>query len=697
MDGLPYGSRRMRRTARPSIQIPPLKKRRLLLEDDDGDAEALFADEPEDEDYSGEEAQGEATSEHDEASEEGSDSGSDNSISADEVTALDEQSGSPPTSGQRIKSTGKRKRTQIEHKPTKSPDEESNNTSTGSDSDSDDSSEESSSSSSCESASGNNINDQHDPSNIAESDSSSSFSDVSSDTSTNSSGTSSDKSSNEGTPSGNLAPGTAPKTRGKRPARPPANDATAINVRNRLNGLVHPTQVLPMPSAPGMGMHRTHVRNKRRKETRQRKYLAKLAEIGDGLLTQNANPETIQGNDTRAEEPSNRLAEGDALPSADPSVDATAKQPSDEQDTTQAAKEAFRARLLREVAGAGTPTNQESSSGNHQGGQLDSQHDLHPRDGDEILTIDNGWLRISDAHTQETQIEVKVAPTATTGPRLKIGDAARRLMLAGIDTKPSKKKEPVAPTVPIKRQWQDVIKLSAVECGATDIDLPEPPFPFKQRWHNIPGRLFGKQKKQYMQELLEKYHVSQDGGRKRERSDEDYESPKSAGKEQDDICLTQTTTSRAAAEGQPSGGLNYDEEETSGDSHTLKGPSSTPTEDDQKDADEGYPSKISMTGASTPLTKEECSVGCFITFKQLEVSAKGTPELSGDRTARIQGMHGDTLQLRLARRDVQRRDQEAEKRHAKFHVQDEESSAADDERNLTIDFSDLVDPAVLCG
>ena len=146
-------------------------------------------------------------------------------------------------------------------------------------------------------------------------------------------------------------------------------------------------------------------------------------------------------------------------------------------------------------------------------------------------------------------------------------------------------------------------------------------------------------------------------------------------------------------------GLNYDEEEPSGDSTTLGGPSATPSVgDEQKDADDGYPREPIDVNKLTTLSQDQCKPGCFIYFKHLAMSSAGFPEHTNFRTAKVEAISGNTVKLKLARRDVAVRDAEAQKLHKKFHIrEDDQNEAADEdsERYLALEYSDLAEPQLI--
>ncbi|KAL9053814.1 MAG: hypothetical protein Q9162_004533 [Coniocarpon cinnabarinum] len=762
LDGLPYGSRRMRKTARPSFNIPPLKKRRLLADENEdvSDDEALFEDRPMDDDPgTGDDGAG-AMSSEDSSSEEESDE--EESIADDEIAALRNDQAAP-TQGFNPSPSRKRKRVQFQEHDKANPDdiESSENGSDGSfglpesakanHMLSSASSSDVSSVTSEESSGNAEDEDSGELDNAAEeefgdSSSSSSESSDSSDSLSVSSDSASELDDNEHTddPTTLTTPSSSSPKHVNDTTKTQKNASTAGDIpalierrhdelKRRVKGLVHPSmandaylqgllnskalevaQPLTTVSPPGMGKYQTHKRNRRRKEARLRKF--QLQQQGQ---------ETAKEPEERMEDPDEAITAVETLHHFVPYQNVASESLAHESMAAKPVHGKAASHEAGELSDAGSghkkwidklsPNAAHSSALTGEGPKAQSQGDA--RAGAEQADHDakvTAPPEISTSSLSQGVLDAatKAVTTATTGPRLRIGVAAKRTIKSALGSalprkRPAEHEDDVGVQPPPKqRNWQDVINLQVVECGATDVDLPVPPFPFKQRWHNIPGRVFGKQRQEYLKAIKDKYGVSDnvDEGEKAEDGFISFSHTNADGVESHEKAekatksrvgprdsLLQSTSNGA--------GLNYDDEDPSGDSHTLQAPSKSPSssvEDVAKDAEDGYPLEPIDIERLTPLTVEQCESGAFIYFKKLEISPGGFPQMAGFRTARIQNVNGPVLELKLARRDVSQRDEEAEELHRKFHVQTEEDETdQDDGRDLTAEFSELVEPSLI--
>ena len=690
LDGLPYGSRRIRRTARPPIQIPPPKRRRLSRKDEDADDVAAFADErtqklvpethsvdatssSEDLDYDSGETSTSGSTDSDtqqSVSEHGN-------ISDEELTALTNvdqvtpQVESPEAKGKKQKRVN-----------TQDPDDSSDSNSSSFEVDGSDSSAGSATSS--------------DPSENAEDDA---VADAGSQAPSTSSETSSSSSSSSSSSEQPIRDETTSKSILK------LRSATAGKNNNEksvlpLTGFVHPSlaKKLNFPilsSPPGLGNSRTHARNQRRKANKKQRWLQReaLAANNDGA-DMRLTPRNIlkdKGNDIHIQSDTAILTEG--YKNAQAAGD-LAGQPQENSGDDGLETEVLRSQLLRQFGESSSVEEEEERPPLAQGPQKNGRINSSGTIEEEARPSISAGPGASDHRHQD-----QATPVATTSRRLRIGEAGRRIIRSSIaSTLPGKKQqkpvEPIVPEPPTQRKWQDVIKVSVVECGPTaqDFEFEPPPFPFKQYWHGTPHSVMKKRRAQYLKPIHEKYAVSQTVGEKRKRESEDF-----VPFYEEDGQENQPDSAYDPGDA----GLNYDDEDASGDSHTLKGPSTNSSgsmNDDQKDIEEGYPRVPFEAGQLKPLSKEFCKAGTYIYFKRLEIfPSSGTPEIVGFRTAQIVDVAVETLELKLARRDVLHHDEKAEEKRRQFNVGAEDMNEHDEDegRYLTAELAELIDAFVI--
>ncbi|KAE9986901.1 hypothetical protein EG328_004343 [Venturia inaequalis] len=264
-------------------------------------------------------------------------------------------------------------------------------------------------------------------------------------------------------------------------------------------------------------------------------------------------------------------------------------------------------------------------------------------------------------------------------PKTKADEERVRVKLADIG-KPKKvveAKKVEKEVEPESEAWRSKIKVLACECiNGENIVLSEPPYPFVQRWD--PQQQYQATKKPRNKNKKRKSYET--------NYEDDYEGDYYEGDGYDDSIL-----------------LNYDEEDAS----TIQ-VDTTSTE--QGILDDDLPPLPSIILSLPTADLEDLRPGTIITFKHLEMGKNFMPEMTGYKTAAVEStadlgnVEKGFLLLKLARRDWKGR---AEKRfdasgkriYEKFEMPMGDEEGDDDEEvedgMLETNFGDLVDVRIL--
>lgn len=229
--------------------------------------------------------------------------------------------------------------------------------------------------------------------------------------------------------------------------------------------------------------------------------------------------------------------------------------------------------------------------------------------------------------------------------------------------------------------WQDKLILKATECVVDDIELTDPPFPFRQRWD------FDAQNTIRQRKSL---------GKKRKRG---------RGRQLDGMADQAEYEDYGYANGEE---LNYDDivfdgVEIDGDDEMLNYDDNAvdmEAEHDGDAADTDLPTLPDDLSSLADLVESEVKKGMIIAFKQLDMS-KATnwqPRVSEYRVAETDSDPEDGMfSIRLAKRDRTLRedvgDEEGERQYSGFEMPGFEDE--DDDGFREVAFSDLIEPKLL--
>jgi hypothetical protein len=229
--------------------------------------------------------------------------------------------------------------------------------------------------------------------------------------------------------------------------------------------------------------------------------------------------------------------------------------------------------------------------------------------------------------------------------------------------------------------WQDKLILKATECVVDDIELTDPPFPFRQRWD------FDAQNTIRQRKGL---------GKKRKRS---------RGRQLDGMADQAEYEDYGYADGEE---LNYDDNvfdgvEVDGNDEMLNYDDNAvdmEAEHDGDAADTDLPTLPDDLSSLADLVESEVKKGMIIAFKQLDMS-KATnwqPRVSEYRVAETESDPEDGMfSIRLAKRDRTPRedvdDEEGERQYSGFEMPGYEDE--DDDGFREVAFSDLIEPKLL--
>ncbi|TID26355.1 hypothetical protein E2P81_ATG00831 [Venturia nashicola] len=232
---------------------------------------------------------------------------------------------------------------------------------------------------------------------------------------------------------------------------------------------------------------------------------------------------------------------------------------------------------------------------------------------------------------------------------------------------------------PESEAWRSKIKVSACECiDGGNIVLSEPPYPFVQRW-DPQQRYQAKKKLRNKNKKGKSYDADHEG----EYEVDYYEGD---GYDYDDSIL-----------------VNYDEEDAS-----VIQADTTSTE--QGEVDDDLPSLPADISSLPKADLEDLKPGTMITFKHVEMGKNFMPEMTHYKTAVVEStadlgkVEKGFLLLKLARRDVKQReekkfDAKGKRMYEKFEMpmgdEEENSDEEADEGILETNFGELIDARIL--
>lgn len=441
------------------------------------------------------------------------------------------------------------------------------------------------------------------------------------------------------------------------------------------------------PSAPFEGKTVTRKRNERRRDNKKLKYL-----VSQGVLPKTANrADMLQWQSANDSARDKKASEGDVdgaqsavpfntsdqSPSSELNVQPAKKASTKSEEKAAQAEELNRQReaLLARIANGG----------------VDVQESLVIPQSDDVKMTD-ATNDVESASSEPTRRKLDLPASqrllfGSLGVRRPKNESERQKLRTKLAAQGQRKaaKQPMSDIVEVNSAiateaeddavdpelWKKKINLSAVECVTEGVEYIKPPYPFHQRWD---PQMRDKKRKRVSQSytsdkktrkaddyeeirdnngLSESYDAT--AGDALDYGDEDQDNDDSSsdsdyGEEGDGYWdeveyLDGNTGSADAASAQL---LN----ETSGNPILSGGEKSSSTE--QGDDTDLPPLPTDLEGLPA-LTKANALAGALITFSRFEVSAatNWTPGMSPVRVAIVSAVHeDDTLELRLAKRDV---------------------------------------------
>ena len=501
---------------------------------------------------------------------------------------------------------------------------------------------------------------------------------------TSSQSSSSDEKSSDASPEG-----------AKSSSKPSLAHAPLNKIVNSVSGLEpeknsDSTQPNKSSTPLGQGLHRTTVRNQRRRDSKKLRYLKRV-----GRVDENATLADLR--ELKKASPNNEAGK-DGL--EDTGGDAPAERPDaqisagfrdvNNKESQKVAFKRQRERLLSALASGGIDIDLPLSSGLSQNDDQDENGDGTSSTKRADPSTDNA-ATTTEQPTRKARLDVDSSRRMFFGSlgyrapknmqeaeaiRSKVMDSAKRLpvqkpttgsAVGSSDEVPGKSEGHSLPEANVHDPdfWKTRINLSAVECieGKEENDeLPPPPFPFKQRWgfqkvhRAADGNSFGKKRKRKGRQALEtENHAYANHNQANGTNGND---PEKIILDYDDGNVIDLVEAQEAEKGHDSSGSNLNSYATTSTIAAADLPL--------------LPSDPSTL--LTPTDPGDLQAGAIIAFTQLELSAATNwePRISAFKTARIEKVGddddnandkgsgsngssnargGSTLTLRLARRD----------------------------------------------
>ncbi|KAF2017484.1 hypothetical protein BU24DRAFT_420525 [Aaosphaeria arxii CBS 175.79] len=208
--------------------------------------------------------------------------------------------------------------------------------------------------------------------------------------------------------------------------------------------------------------------------------------------------------------------------------------------------------------------------------------------------------------------------------------------------------------------WKSKLKLSAFECWEEEYELSAPPFPFKQHWDPASKLMRQKaaQEKQKWQKKRDKKNVSN------KNNDPDWSNAPNQG----------YSPIEQHQEGEESIVLDYgDALDSKTDADVMKEVDAQIVQDVATSVQEDLPPIPDDVASLPSLSQDDIRIGTVIVFKVCEINMKTIqPEFSDFKTAIVEeegdsGNGAGTIGLRLAQRDLPRREKEVDKKGGRVY------------------------------